>query len=79
MSKDAEIYAHSIIELVEMIEFVIDKLDETKKINYQETFKDQEMSFMAYINNNNGPYNLMRELLADTKFFATGLVNLSKK
>lgn len=79
MSKDAEIYADTIIEITEMMEYVLDRYMENDKLNYQREFANEEMELMAYIRNNRGFTSLMKELLGDVHFFTIGLQRMKEE
>lgn len=79
MSKDAEIYADTIIEITEMMEYVLDRYMENDKLNYQREFANEEMELMAYVRNNRGFTSLMKELLGDVHFFTIGLQRMKEE
>jgi hypothetical protein len=79
MSKDAEIYADTIIEITEMMEYVLSVYLEKEKVNYQKEFANEEMDLMAYVKNNRGFTSLMKELLGDIHFFTIGLQRMKEE
>lgn len=79
MSKDAEIYADTIIEITEMMEYVLSVYLEKERVNYQKEFSNEEMDLMAYVKNNRGFTSLMKELLGDVHFFTIGLQRMKEE
>lgn len=79
MSKDAEIYADTIIEITEMMEYVLSVYLEKERVNYQKEFANEEMDLMAYVKNNRGFTSLMKELLGDIHFFTIGLQRMKEE
>jgi len=79
MSKDAEIYTETIIEITEMMEYVLERYLEKERVNYQQEFANEEMELMAYIRNNRGFTSLMKELLGDIHFFTVGLQRMKEE